>query len=205
MEKKNQKSLQGFELRKMITIAVASAMSVILMLLQINLPIAPDFIKLDFGDLPALVISFTFGPLAGAATCLVKNLLHLFMSSTSGIGELSNFILGCAFVIPAGLIYKKKKSRKNALLGMVVGTVAFALMGIFSNYYIIFPFYTKVMGIPMDAIIKMCQEIIPFIDSELKAILLSVTPCNIIKCTAVSLVTFLIYKRLSPLLKGNKI
>ena len=188
--------------RKLVSIAVGGAVSLILMMLDFSLPIAPSFIKLDLSDLPALVLSFAFGPLSGVLTELVKNLLHLFMTTTGGVGECSNFLLGCAFVLPAGLIYQKRKNRRGALLAMLTGTVCFSLVGIFSNYFIMFPFYTKVMGLPMDAIIEMCRKILPFVDSEWKVILLSVTPFNILKGVLVSVVTFLIYKRISPLLKG---
>ncbi|MBE5039996.1 ECF transporter S component [Ructibacterium gallinarum] len=188
--------------RRLVTIAVASAVSFVLMLLEFHLPIAPDFIKLDFSDLPSVILAFTFGPLAGACTELIKNLLHLFITKTGGVGELSNFLLGCAFVIPAGLIYKKHKTRKTALLAMLVGTLCFSIMGILSNYYIMFPFYTKVSGIPMEAIIGMCQKILPFVDNQWKVILLSVTPFNLLKGILVSVVTFLLYKRLSPILHG---
>lgn len=192
------------DVRTLVTVAAAAAVSFVLMLLEFHLPIAPEFIKLDLSDLPALILAFTFGPLAGVLTELVKNLLHLFITKTAGVGELSNFLLGCAFVIPAGLLYKRNKSRKSALLAMLAGTLSFSFMGILSNYFIMFPFYTKVSGIPMEAIVAMCQKILPFVDNEFKVILLSVTPFNLLKGVLVSLVTFLLYKRLSPILHGRK-
>ncbi len=206
MQTKNKTNIltQKIGVRQLVTIAVAAAVSFVLMLLEFHLPIAPEFIKLDLSDIPALVLAFTFGPLTGVLTELVKNLLHLFVTKSAGVGELSNFLLGCAFVIPAGLIYKRSKTRKNALLAMLAGTLCFSLMGIFSNYRIMFPFYTKVSGIPMEAIVAMCQKILPFVDSEFKVILLSVTPFNLLKGILVSVVTFLLYKRLSPILHGRR-
>ncbi len=192
-----------FNTRMLVSCAVGAAISFVLMLLDFSLPIAPAFIKLDLSDLPALILAFSFGPLAGVLTELVKNLLHLFVTTTAGVGELSNFLLGCSFVLPAGLIYQRNKTRKTALLAMLVGTICFSLVGIFSNYFIMFPFYTKVSGIPMEAIIGMCQKILPFVDNQWKVILLSVTPFNLLKGILVSFVTFLIYKRLSPLLRGH--
>ena len=192
---------KNINVHQLVTVAVASTVSFILMVLNFNLPIAPGFIKFDFSDIPALILSFSYGPVAGVLTELVKNLLHLFRTSTMGVGELSNFLLGCAFVIPAGIIYKRNKTRKGALIAMLTGTVCFSLMGIISNYFIMFPFYTTLMNIPMETIIGMCQKILPFIDSQFEVILLSVTPANLIKGIAVSLVTFLLYKRLSPILK----
>ncbi len=187
--------------RQLVTVAAAAAVSFILMLLQINLPIAPDFIKFDLSDIPALIMSFTFGPITGILTALLKNLIHLFITSTGGIGELSNFLLSCAFVVPAGIIYKRKKTRSQALIAMLIGTICLAITGMLSNYYIMFPFYSKFM--PLDKIIEMCREIVPFIDSKLKVILFSVTPVNLIKGFAISVITFLIYKRLSPIIKGK--
>ena len=206
MQTKNKTNIltQKIGVRQLVTIAVAAAVSFVLMLLEFHLPIAPEFIKLDLSDIPALVLAFTFGPLTGVLTELVKNLLHLFVTKSAGVGELSNFLLGCAFVIPAGLIYKRSKTRKNALLAMLAGTLCFSLMGIFSNYRIMFPFYTKVSGIPMEAIVAMCQKILPFVDSEFKVILLSVTPFNLLKGILVSVLTFLLYKRLSPILHGRR-
>ncbi len=192
---------KNINVHQLVTVAVASTVSFILMVLNFNLPIAPGFIKFDFSDIPALILSFSYGPLAGVLTELIKNLLHLFRTSTMGVGELSNFLLGCAFVIPAGIIYKRNKTRKGALIAMLTGTLCFSLMGIMSNYFIMFPFYTTLMNIPMEAIIGMCQKILPFIDSQFEVILLSVTPANLIKGIAVSIVTFLLYKRLSPILK----
>ncbi len=193
---------QKISTRMLTGVAIGGAVSLLLMMLDFSLPIAPSFIKLDLSDLPALVLSFAFGPLSGVLTELIKNLLHLLMTTTGGVGELSNFLLGSAFVFPAGLIYRKRKGRKSALLAMLTGSLCFSVVGIFSNYFIMFPFYTKVMGIPMEAIIGMCQKILPFVDNQWKVILLSVTPFNLFKGVLVSLVTFLIYKRLSPILKG---
>ncbi len=191
-------------IRLLTSCAIAGAISYVLMFLELSLPIAPAFIKLDFSDIPSLILAFAFGPLAGVLTELVKNALHLFITSTAGIGELSNFLLGCAFVIPAGWVYKIHRTRKGALAAMLIGTLSFSIFGIFSNLFIMFPFYTKVMGIPMESIIAMCQKILPFVDNEAKVILLSVTPFNLLKGILVSLVTFLLYKRISPLIRGVK-
>ncbi len=198
MKQQNQ-----FNTRMLVSCAVGAAISFVLMLLDFSLPFAPAFIKLDLSDLPALILSFSFGPLAGLFTELVKNLLHLFVTTTGGVGELSNYLLGVAFVVPAGLIYQRRKNRKTALIAMMVGTLCFSLVGVLSNYFIMFPFYTKVSGIPMEAIIAMCQKILPFVDNQWEVILLSVTPFNILKGLIVSVVTFVIYKRLSPLLRGR--
>lgn len=189
--------------RMLASVAVCGAVSFILMMLDFGLPFIPEFIKFDFSDLPALICTFSFGPLAGVFVELIKNLLHLFVTSTMGIGELSNFLLGCALVVPAGMIYKHNKTRRTALIGMITGTLCFSVMGIISNYFIIFPFYTMVMHIPMEAIVAMGAKISPIFNSEFKLILLSVTPYNICKGLIVSILTFVLYKRLrTTILKG---
>ncbi len=190
----------NLSVRSMVSVALCSAVSFVLFMLDFNLPIVPSFIKMDFSDLPALICAFTFGPITGVLVELIKNLLHLFFTSTMGVGELSNFILGCALVVPAGLIYKRHRTLKTAVIGMLIGTVCFAALGIFSNYCIMFPFYVRVMGFPMDAIVAMGTQISPILDSELKLILLSVTPYNIVKGLVICLLTFLLYKRLRPII-----
>ncbi len=189
--------------RTLVSIAVSAAIGFILMLFDFSLPIAPSFVKLDLSDVPALIITFSIGPLAGVITELLKNLLHLFTTSSMGVGELSNFILGCFLVVPAGLIYRRNKTRKTALIAMLAGTLCMALGGILTNLFIMFPFYTKVTGIPMEAIIDMCRKILPFVDNEIKVILLSVTPFNLLKGVLISIVTYILYKRLTPIIKGR--
>lgn len=195
---------QSNHLRILTSVSIGGAISFVLMFFELSLPIAPAFIKLDFSDIPALIMAFAFGPVAGILTELVKNLLHLFQTSTSGVGELSNFLLGAAFAGSAGWFYQHHKTRGGALWSLLIGTIAFSVLGIFSNLYLMFPFYSKVMGIPLDAIIAMCQKILPYVDTQAEVILLSVTPFNLLKGLLVSLVTFLLYKRLSPLLHGTR-
>ena len=125
--------------RYMTMTAMLSAIAFVLMMLEFSIPIMPSFIKLDFSELPALIGSFAMGPLSGTVICLIKNLLHLPMSSTGGVGELSNFILGAMFVIPAGLFYKKRKGRKSALIGSLVGAVLMSVVSVASNYFIVYP------------------------------------------------------------------
>ena len=187
--------------RLIASVAMCGAVSLVLMMLDFPLPIAPSFVKFDFSDLPALICAFAFGPTAGALVELIKNLLHLFMTSTAGVGELSNFLLGCCLVIPAGVIYKRNRTRKGALIGMIVGTLCFGLVSLFSNYFIMFPFYINAMGFPLDAIIKMGTEISPIFNSEFKLIALCVVPFNLMKGVVISILTFLLYKRLRPILK----
>ena len=190
------------KIRFLTITAILGALATVFQMFEIPVPVlVPGFIKLDFSDLPAILATFLVSPLSGVIVCLIKNIIHIATSSSVGIGELANFLTSAACVLPAGIIYKRNKTRKGALIAMLTGTLCFSLMGIMSNYFIMFPFYTTLMNIPMEAIIGMCQKILPFIDSQFEVILLSVTPANLIKGIAVSIVTFLLYKRLSPILK----
>ena len=145
------------------------------------------------------------GPLAGAAIELLKNILHLvtYGTTTGGIGELSNFFIGCAFVVPAGIFYRKRKTRKSALWGMGTGTLLMVIMGCLSNAFIMFPLYSAVMGIPMDTFIAMGTAIHPAIDNMITFVVLCMVPFNLAKGIIISLITLLLYKRLRVVLKGE--
>lgn len=189
-------------IRYIAVTAMLSAVAFILMFLEFSVPFMPSFIKLDLSELPALIGAFSMGPVCGVAVCLVKNLLHLLITSTGGVGELSNFVLGVAFVLPAGLIYKRKKSRKTALLGSLTGAVLMAVISVFSNYFVVYPFYTVFM--PMDAIISMYQAILPGVDGLLECLIVFNMPFTFLKGIISVVITFLIYKHISPILKGKQ-
>ena len=185
-------------------IAVLSALACILMLLDIPLPfIAPSFYQLDFSEVVVLIGSFAMGPLAGVIIELIKNLLNIIISggsSTAYVGEFANFVTGCAYVLPAAVIYRIKKDRRHAVCGMIIGTLSLALVGGLMNYFVMVPLYAK-LYMPMETIISMAQAIFPSIDSLWKMILMCVVPFNLIKGTLCAILTFLLYKRLSVLLK----
>ncbi len=190
-------------LRAICATAILSALAFVLMLVEFPLSfIIPSFIKLDFSELPALIASFAYGPIYGVFVCLIKNLIHLTIGSTNGVGELANFFLGATFVFTAGCFYKAKKTKKNAIIGAVIGSVIMAIIGIFSNYYIVYPIYTTFM--PMEAIIGMYQAILPSVKNLWQALLIFNTPFNIFKGLADTLICALIYKKISPILKGTK-
>ncbi len=192
-------------LRAMTMTAMLSAMAAALMYINFSIPIMPSFIKLDFSELPALIASFSISPISGVVVCLIKNLVKLPTTTTGGVGELSNFILGVAFVLPAGLIYKKHKTRKRAFIGSLVGALTMALISVVSNYYIVYPIYTQFM--PLEGIIAMYQAILPSvkIDSLIKALLIFNLPFTFFKGMCSVLITFLIYKKISPLIKGKRV
>lgn len=180
--------------------ALLSALATVLMALSFSVPFMPSFIKLDFSELPALLASFSLGPLSGVSVCLIKNLVNLPLSTTGGVGELANFLMGVTFVLPAGLIYRFRKSRIGAVLASGAGAAAMALGSLPINYFISYPMYAKLM--PLEAIIGMYQAIVPSVDGLFMCLLTFNVPFTLLKGMLNVLICFLIYKPLSPLLRG---
>ena len=179
--------------------AMLGAIATILMFLEFSVPfLIPPFIKMDFSELPALLAAFSLGPVSGMAVCLIKNAVNLLHTTTGGVGELCNFLLGCCFVIPTGILYRYRKSRKYALVGAITGAVAMALFSVPINYFISYPFYTNFM--PLDTIIGMYQSLIPSVDGLLACLLIFNAPFTLLKGILDTVLAFLIYKPLSPLL-----
>lgn len=189
-------------IRKLTVTAIMSAMSLALMMIDFPVPIMPSFIKFDVSELPALITAYAFGPWYGVLVCLLKNALHMPMSSTQFVGELSNFLMGAVFVLIAGLFYKIKKNRTNALIGALVGNLAMAVACFLVNYFITYPIYMKIL-LPEEALLGMYQAILPSMDSIRKSILVFNVPFTFVKGLANVLIAFLIYRRISPLLKGK--
>ena len=197
---KKTKEMRNISTRTLVILAVLSALSAVLMMLDFPLIfLFPGFLKLDFSDLPMLIASFWFGPLSGIAVALVKNLIHLTMSATGGVGELANFIVSAALGGTAGLIYRLKKTKRGAAAALVGGGLVMTLVGIAANYYITIPFFSKLYG--LDAIIEMSAKLIPFINTRFDVVLYSITPFNILKSALIGGLTFLLYKRVKGLLK----
>lgn len=191
------------KLRKICITAIMSAFATALMYLEISVPIIPDYIKLDFSDLPALITSFSFGPMWGVAVCLVKNLIKLLNTYTAGIGELSNFILSAVFVFIAGIVYKKGKNKKSAFIGAIVGAVAMAAISFPSNYFIVYPIYENLMS--EDVILGTYRAIYPATKNLMQALLIFNVPFTFAKGIINTVITFIIYKKISPILKGKSI
>lgn len=184
---------------KIAVTAILSAVATILMFLSFPVPfLIPPFIKMDFSELPALLAAYSMGPASGVAVCLVKNLINVFFTTTGGVGELCNFLMGACFALPAGWIYKVKKGRSGALLAAVVGAICMAVFSVPINYFISYPFYTSFM--PLDVIIGMYQELMPSVDGLLACLVIFNAPFTLLKGSLDVLLAFLIYKPLSPLL-----
>ena len=179
--------------------AMLGAVAVVLMLMEFSIPfLIPDFVKMDLSELPALLAAFSLGPVYGIAVCFIKNAVHALFTTTACVGELCNFLLGCCFMIPAGLLYKVKKSRKSALLGALLGALAMAICSVPINYFISYPVYTAF--IPLDAIISMYQALIPSVNGLLMCLIVFNAPFTLLKGILTTIIAFLIYKPLSPLL-----
>lgn len=186
--------------------AMLTAVAFILQFIEFSIPLMPAFVKLDISDLPALLGTFSLGPVYGVAIQLVKNLIHLPFGSSAGVGELSNFLLGAVFVLVAGIIYQRHKSRKTALIGSIVGAIAMAVISLPLNYFLVYPAYVAIYGMPLDAIIGMYQEImggvaqIPTHNALLNCLLVFNVPFTLFKGVLDVVICLLIYKPLSPLL-----
>lgn len=188
---------------KITVCAMLAALSAVLMFFEFPLSfIAPSFYEIDFSEVPVLIGTFSMGPVAGIIIEFVKILVKLLIkgTSTGGVGELANFLIGCAFIVPAGIIYKYKKTRFGAILGMIAGTLIMAATGIFLNAYVLVPMYSSFM--PINEIIAMGQAIVPFISDTLTFCLYCVGPFNIIKGVIISVIVFIIYKPLSRLISS---
>lgn len=194
-----------FATKNLVLMAIFSALAAVLMLLEFPLPfIAPSFYEIDLSEIPVLIGSFIMGPVAGVIIEAVKILLTLFIrgTDTAYVGELANFIIGCCFIVPAGVIYKKNKTKKSALIGIATGTMLMAVAGVVINYAILIPFYVKAFGMPLDLILDMGAKINPLISNKWTFVLICVAPFNIVKGIIDSLITALVYKRISTFIKG---
>ncbi|WP_202708695.1 ECF transporter S component [Sporosalibacterium faouarense] len=188
---------------KVITkISILSVLAFLIMLIEAPLWFTPVFLKIDASDLPALIGAFALGPMAGVMIEFLKNLLHIVLkgTDTAAVGELANFIVGGLFVYTAGYIYYKNKNVKSAVIGMAVGTVVMTIGMAIANYFVLIPFYVKLYGMPLESIIDMAKAVNNYVVDLKSFILYTVVPFNLIKGIIVSLVTLVIYKRISPIL-----
>lgn len=192
---------QTQKLNRLVKISLLVAMSFILMLFEFPIPGFPPFLKLDLSDLPALIGAFALGPVAGVIVEGGKVILHIAIkgSSTAGIGDLANFLVGGSFVFVASVMYHKNKTKKNAVTGLVLGTLAMAIVGAVFNYFVLIPLYAKMFG-GMDAIIGMSAGSNSAIGSLAGVIALGIVPFNLLKGAIVSVITFASYKKVSPLI-----
>ena len=189
------------QVRYLAMTAILSAVATVLMMLSFSVPLVPSFLKMDLSEMPALVASLSMGPWSGVLVCLIKNLINLPMTTTGGVGELANFLLGVVFVVPAGLIYRFMKNRRGALIATLSGCLIMAIICVPVNYFLTYPVYAKLM--PLEVIIGMYQAILPSVNGLLECLLIFNVPFTFVRGLIDVAVTFLIYKRISRLIKGS--
>ena len=191
--------------RKMAVIGMFSAIAMILHLFDFPLPFAPAFYKLDFSELPILVGTFAFGPAAGVTMEFIKILLKLFVkgTSTAFVGDLANFVIGCSFILPASVIYAFRKDKKTAIAACIIGTAILTVFGTAFNAVYLLPAFSRLYGMPLDQLLAMGSAVNPRVKegSIISFVVACVAPLNLIKGASVSIVTLLIYKPLSPIIK----
>ncbi len=182
--------------------AVFSAMAGVLMLIEIPLFFAPGFYKLDLSEIPVLICTFYLGPVAGVISELLKIAIKLLLkgTTTAYVGDFANFFVGCSMVLPASIIYHAKPGKKTAVWGMVLGTVIMTIFGSIFNAVYLLPKFSELFGMPLEVIVDMGTKVNGSITSISTLVLFAVVPFNILKGVIVSLLTFLLYKRISPLL-----
>lgn len=197
-----QKSTSNQKVRILTMTAVLSAISFILAFFEFPVPLSPSFARMDLSDLPALIGAFTYGPQTGILIEFVKNVLQLPTTSTGGIGELANFLIGASFVAVAGLIYKSHKAKKTAMIACLIASVIMGIVAAAVNYFILLPLFETFM--PLEQLIASFGEFMPFIKTKLDVVLYNAFPFNLLKGIGISIFAMLFYTRFSPFLKGSQ-
>lgn len=188
-----------FTTRAMTLMATLGSLAAVLMLFEIPLPFAPAYMKFDASDLPALFAGFFLGPLSGSIVCGIKIVLKLCLqgTSTAFVGEFMNLLCSLAFVLPAAWLYKKYRTQKGALLGMLSATLLASAFAVLANLYVALPMYVSLYGIPMDAILAMARAVNPMVQDMTSFLIFCILPFNLVKYTVVSILTYALYKRTS--------
>ena len=189
--------------RKTAMIGMFAAIAGVLMIIELPVPFAPPFYAIDGSELPVLLCGFAFGPVAGVLTEFVKILIKLLLkpTTTAFVGELANFCVGCSMILPATILYHIKKKKATAIAGSAVGTLCMTLFGTLFNAVYLLPTFAVMYGMPLEGLIEMGTAINPAITNVVTFVALCVAPLNLLKGTCVSVLTFLLYKPLSPILK----
>ncbi len=206
MKKTHERNTES-STRKLVITGVFAAISVVLMMIEVPLPFAPSFYKLDLSDLPAVIGGLAFGPLTGVMIEFIKILLELVLrgTTTAFVGELANFVVGCSFVLPVSSIYFFNKTRKTAFISCISATLIITIVGSSLNAFYLLPAFSVLYGMPLDALIGMGTAVNPAITNITTFVLFAVAPLNLIKGSLLSVVTLAVYKKLSPILKKTTI
>ncbi len=205
MEKVNVMGVKKRKLstRVLVKVGLLSAVAFLLMFIEMPIPgLFPDFLKIDISDMPALIAGLAMGPAAGICVEIVKNLLHTIVATTTGgVGEIANIIVGSAFVVATSVVYRRKKDFKSLVIGFVCGTLAIIAVGSIVNYFFLLPFYGQLMG--MDAIISLGKAVNPNVHNLLTFVIWFIAPFNLIKGVMISILSIPLYKKLERLIKEN--
>ena len=206
LRKKNNTPRENSPARRVAIIGIFSAIAAVLMFFELPLWFAPSFYELDFSEIPVLICAFALGPTAGVAAELCKILLKLVLkgTTTAFVGDFANFVVGCTLVLPASIVYYSKKTKKNAIIGLACGALVMTIFGSAFNAFYLIPKFAELYGLPLETIVAMGTAINSSIDSVWTLVFWCVVPFNILKGVIVSLVTMLLYKHISPLLKKNQ-
>lgn len=197
----NRKRRNWVSTRTITITALLASISYILAFFEFPVPLSPSFARMDLSDIPALIGAFALGPATGVIIELIKNVLQLLSTSTAGIGELANFLIGASYVWIAGFIYKYKRTKKGAISAYIISSIVMGVVAMIVNYFILLPLFETFM--PLDQLIASFSEFLPFIQTKLDVVLYNVLPFNVIKGLVVGLVTMVVYKKLTPVLKGE--
>lgn len=183
--------------------AMMGALAAIIMLFEFAIPMVPPFYELDFSEVVILLTGFALGPVAAVISEAVKIVINLLLNGTitMGVGELANFLMGIAFILPATIYYQKQKTKKAALIGMGIGTLSMMVLSALLNYFLLLPAYTYFLNIPMDALIGMASAVNGNVHDLFTLIILAVVPFNLLKGVLTSIIVLLTYKKVSPILK----
>lgn len=190
---------QNMRTKTVVMTAMLSAIAYILAFAEFPVPLSPEFARMDISDLPALIGAFAYGPLSGIMIELIKNGLQLFSTTTGGVGELANFLMGASYVATAGIIYRHHKTKKTAIISWITGSVVMGIVAALANYFILLPLFQTFM--PVDQLIASFAKYIPFIRTKLDVVLYNAFPFNLLKGLVIGMITMLVYKRIRPILK----
>lgn len=193
--------------RKIAVIAVMSAIATVIYYLDFPVPLMPGFIKLDLSNAISLITGFALGPVSGVLVCLIKDVIHLVikgLGTTMGVGDIFDFVTSAAFTLTASLIYRKNRTKKGAVIASLIATLVFTIVSLPLNYFVTYPIYAKAFG-GMEAIMGAYRQIMPEVKNLFGALCIFNVPFTFIKGLLCAIITILIYKPLSPIIKGKSV
>ncbi len=195
--------MQKSKVRRMCIAAIMGVIAFVLLSVNFSIPVLSPFAEIDAAALPELIGGFVLGPVGAMQIIGVKLVLKLLLVGTESMytGEIQNLLLSIAFVLPAVLYYRRHRSKKGAVIGLVIGSICKVIVGVFTNLYLIFPFYISLYGMDWDAIVQMCAAVNPWIQNVPTMIAFSIVPFNIVSTALSSVITMLVYKRISVPIK----